>query len=427
MKTIFFVILSVCLFFQLQAQWIPITSSIESNIHAIHFIDETSGFIAGIDGLINKTIDGGGTWANTGYHGSSNNRWYSIFAVNEYDIYTCGSTFNYDRWQNNYAYSVTGGSLWNFQSSWGSAMGLWKEVFFLDETNGWKVGYSSPKGRLSRTTNGITDWSYYYSSDHVLNTVYFVDQNVGWVGCNGGYVLTTSDGGETLNEIVTGIPESLRSIYFVNESIGWAVADADDVGVIIKSSDGGLTWYQVNHPATISLNSIQFINENIGWACGSKVEDLEERGVILYTNDSGENWTEQYVCDELSTLYSLFFINDLTGWAVGYGGIILKTTNAGGTSYETIEEFSSNKHLKSRTFPNPSSNISTIEYELQHSETVSINIYNNIGKKVELFELVQSHGKQQVKWDTKGLPSGIYYYMIRTSKQLASGKIVVTR
>ena len=29
-----------------------------------------------------------------------------------------------------------------------------------------------------------------------------------------------------------------------------------------------------------------FVNDSIGWVSGSKVENQEERGVILYTDDS---------------------------------------------------------------------------------------------------------------------------------------------
>lgn len=36
----------------------------------------------------------------------------------------------------------------------------------------------------------------------------------------------------------------------------------------------------------------------------------------------------------INTLYSVFFADANTGWAVGYGGTILKTTNGGVTFLE---------------------------------------------------------------------------------------------
>ena len=274
------------------------------------------------------------------------------------------STFNVDRWQSNYARTVNGGSSWDFQSSWGSAYGSGKHVFFLNEDLGWKVGFNTPSGRLWRTTDGINGWDLYIKVDHNPYSVYFIDENVGWISCDDGFVLTSTNGGDTWSEIATGVTETLNSIFFINPSIGWAVGDDSDIGVIIKTTNGGTTWYQVNHPATMTLYTVQFVNDNIGWACGSKLDSGEERGVILYTNDGGENWTEQYVCDQLSTLFSLFFIDGLTGWAVGYDGIIVKTINAGGTSFEGIAE-SSDKYMASYSFPNPSSNTATIEYKLK--------------------------------------------------------------
>ncbi len=418
----FFVSLSL----NISAQWLPMSSGTTNQIRSVHFIDNNTGWISGLDGLINKTDDGGETWVNTGYHGSATNRWYDIFALNSNEVYSCGSTFNVDRWQTNYGLTFNGGTSWIFQSSWGNAYGSQKQVFFLNENLGWKVGFQTPSGRLWRTTAGIDGWSDYYSLDYNPFSVYFIDENKGWISCQDGFVLKSTDGGENWTNIETGFTESLRSIYFISNSLGWAVGYHSDIGIIIKTTDGGESWYQAEHPETLSLHSVQFVNEHIGWACGSKLDSGEERGVILYTNDGGENWSEQYVCDQLSVLFSLFFIDGLTGWAVGYDGIIVKTINAGGTSFERIEE-SSDKYMASYSYPNPSTNTATIKYTLKQPETVTINVYNHLGNKVEFIQKKQSFGNQQVVWNVEELASGMYYYRLVAGEYLSSGKIVVSR
>jgi photosystem II stability/assembly factor-like uncharacterized protein len=423
MRTLLTITLTLIFSFQLSAQWVLLSSNTDSHIRSVHFTDKYNGWIAGFNNYINKTSDGGETWENTGFHGSSSNRWYSIFAINSNEIYACGSTYNYDRWQTNYAFTVNGGNSWESQSSWGSAVGSTKQVFFLNENFGWKVGYSSPYGRLAKTMDGIDGWFSFYQSDHSLFSVYFIDQNTGWIACDEGFVLTSNDGGESWNEISTGITQTLRSIFFINSSIGWAVGHSDDVGVIIKTIDGGETWYQVNHPSLMSMYCIQFVNDSIGWACGSKVENSEERGVILYTNDGGENWTEQYVCEQLSALYSLFFIDEFTGWAVGYDGIIVKTTNAGGTSFEGVNEESS-FICSLNIYPNPFATSATIEYELKQAEKVTLTVYNQMGKQVFHSQETQPFGKQQFKWNANGLPEGIYYYILHADAKVAVGKMV---
>ena len=67
--------------------------------------------------------------------------------------------------------------------------------------------------------DGINGWSSFYHSDHSLFSVYFIDQNTGWIACDEGFVLTSNDGGESWNEISTGITQTLRSIFFINSSI----------------------------------------------------------------------------------------------------------------------------------------------------------------------------------------------------------------
>ena len=52
----------------------------------------------------------------------------------------------------------------------------------------------------------------------------------------------------------------------------------------------------------------------------------------MYTSNGGTNWSIQ-ASGTTSSLNSIFFINNLTGWAAGSNGIILKTNN-GGTPVE---------------------------------------------------------------------------------------------
>ena len=426
MKTLLIITCSLCFSFQISAQWFPLTPDTESPIRTVHFIDENNGWIAGSNNFINKTQDGGETWTETGFHGSNTNNWSSIFAINSDQVYACGSTYTYDRWQTNYAFTLNGGNSWEFQLNWGSNYGSVAEVFFLNEDLGWKVGYNSPDGRLWRTTNGLSDWSYYSSLEHNPYSVYFIDENIGWISCADGFVLTTIDGGESWNEIETGRNEALKSIFFLNSSIGWAAGHNDEQGVIIKTSDGGETWHQANHPATRGLYSIQFVNEYVGWACGSKFENSEETGVILYTNDGGENWSVQHLLDKLSALYTLFFIDNKIGWAVGHDGLVLKTTNAGGTYYEGVGE----AHLNSQTLkinPNPFTSSTTIEFELNHPVTVTITFYNQFGKQVDVIEERQQKGLNKVIWQPKYLSDGIYYFRLTAGEQIASGKVMLVR
>jgi photosystem II stability/assembly factor-like uncharacterized protein len=88
-------------------------------------------------------------------------------------------------------------------------------------------------------------------------------------------------------------------------------------------------WYQQTSGVGSELNSVFFIDELTGWAVG-------DDGVIINTTDGGNNWSEQ-VSGTINYFTSVFFISASEGWAVGGNfspnlGMIHHTTN-GGTSW----------------------------------------------------------------------------------------------
>lgn len=92
---------------------------------------------------------------------------------------------------------------------------------------------------------------------------------------------------------------------------------------IVFSQSG---WYYQNFGGN-DLNSIRFVNSNTGWAVGYN-------GTIMKTTNGGSNWSVQSVGAGY-ILESVDFADVNTGWTVGWnfsGGKIFKTTN-GGTNW----------------------------------------------------------------------------------------------
>lgn len=413
------------------AQWFSLDPGTSSHIYCVHFSDNSKGWICGNNNLIKQTDDGGETWENTAFHGGTNGssdfNWYGIFAANENDVYACGSKFIWDRFLFNYAYTTSGGTSWDYQSNWGNAAGSWRQVFFIDDQHGWKIGTQAGNGWVGHTTTGVENFNNSpVFDDQGLKSVHFVDQNTGWVSGTNGFIAKSTDAGVSWTELQTGLTtEDLNKVFFINSMTGWAVGDEDDMGIIIKTTDGGASWNAVNIPATMELNGLYFVNENVGWACGSKVVNQEERGLILYSDDAGENWTEQYVSDELSELYDVFFINEFVGWASGYHGILLKTTNAGGTHFEGINE---NISLNSLAIsPNPFTTSTTISYTLKQPSSIQLSVVNQLGQLVYQYREEQDQGEKQWQLDTQGLAEGLYFYRLEVGSEFATGKMIKVR
>jgi len=67
-----------------------------------------------------------------------------------------------------------------------------------------------------------------------------------------------------------------------------------------------------------------------------------------------------------------------------------------------------------QNYPNPFNPITSINWILPVATDVELSIYNLLGQKIiTLVSENQSAGEHAVKWDASGLPSGIYYYMIK--------------
>ncbi|MBN2892487.1 MAG: T9SS type A sorting domain-containing protein [Bacteroidales bacterium] len=81
-------------------------------------------------------------------------------------------------------------------------------------------------------------------------------------------------------------------------------------------------WLNPVRISSEDLYSIYFLNEHIGWAVG-------ENGTILKTTDRGFIWIKQN-SGISEPINSIFFIDSLTGWATsGWKGTILNTNNGG--------------------------------------------------------------------------------------------------
>ncbi len=92
-------------------------------------------------------------------------------------------------------------------------------------------------------------------------------------------------------------------------------------------------WVSQISGTTNYLYSVYFVSDNTGWAVG-------QAGTVLKTTDAGVNWLLQNASAP-GFLYSVFFIDGNTGWTVGQNGAIRKTTNAGTNWLPQVSGYSS--------------------------------------------------------------------------------------
>jgi hypothetical protein len=198
---------------------------------------------------------------------------------------------------------------------------------------GWVISHNVSSADTScvyKTTDGGISWILQTQAhNEYYEAIYFLDENYGWTSSTSG-VLKTTNGGNSWTQNFANLQGSPMSIKFVDYQTGWISSNTLGSYDISKSTDGGETWFsQIAQIFNNFVYSINFQSTSIGYATGWQwfIPPNPEEGFILKTADGGSNWFEQY--RDNGALYSIFFVNDTTGWAVGNGGIILHTTNGG--------------------------------------------------------------------------------------------------
>ena len=105
----------------------------------------------------------------------------------------------------------------------------------------------------------------------------------------------------------------------VSANEGWAVGG---YGLIIHTTDGGVTWEQQPSGTFQALRTVFFIDELNGWASGN---------VDLYTADGGRTWLQgTRTFPSVGTVYTMTFADLNRGFATGnLDRAIMKTTDGG--------------------------------------------------------------------------------------------------
>jgi hypothetical protein len=81
-----------------------------------------------------------------------------------------------------------------------------------------------------------------------------------------------------------------------------------------------------------------------------------------------------------------------------------------------------------QNYPNPFNPVTTIAYEIASPNHVSLTIYNALGQRVAtLVDGVQTNGRHQVHFNAQNLPSGVYFYQLRSEGNVVTKQMVLLK
>jgi hypothetical protein len=178
-----------------------------------------------------------------------------------------------------------------------------------------------------------------------------------------------------------------------------------------------------------TLYTLKFVDAYTGFISG-------DGGRLYRTINSGNSW-DSTITGTDQILYSVYMINNNTGWSVGNFGTILKTTNGGGTGFPIgINQISSavpKEFILYQNYPNPFNPETKIQFEIPFfgeadEWSVTLSIYDILGKEVtKLVNEELQPGKYEVTWNASIYPSGIYYCVLSSGNYSSAKKLVLVR
>jgi photosystem II stability/assembly factor-like uncharacterized protein len=190
-----------------------------------------------------------------------------------------------------------------------------KSVFFIDENTGWVCGF----GVVLKTTNGGANWNSYALSSSYFNSITFTGGGTGWICGDNGKLYKTTDMGTSWNLISTGTTKNLVNIRFADPSTGII---AGCMRTVLKTTDYGQNWTSLlETDSLLDFYGCKIIDVNNYYVTGTTSH-------IYKTSDGGLSW-DTLSFEMVNPLWAPEFINSNTGWVTGCCGLFLKTTNAG--------------------------------------------------------------------------------------------------
>jgi photosystem II stability/assembly factor-like uncharacterized protein len=311
-KVLIFLLCLVC-FQTVQADWVKQNAKTFSWFRDVFFINEQTGWIGGADGVFLKTSDGGTTWKQV--HKFTSDMIVQIIFSDENTGLLLVERNMFARGQNSSSYllkTLDGGENWQrMEFPEGSRQRITK-LLFNEKGAGMAFGES---GLFYRLREDGREWVKIPAAIHYLMLDgAFTGETGGAIVGGGGTILFTEDSGFTWTRasILGEASTRLNSVFFIDEKVGWAVGND---GKIFRTAAGGKLWRQQDSGTKINLNDVYFLDANNGWIVG-------DDGAIMRTRNGGANW---YPVDTQAhhRLEKIIFIGK-KGWAVGFGGTIMQ-------------------------------------------------------------------------------------------------------
>jgi hypothetical protein len=225
----------------------------------------------------------------------------------------------------------------------------------------------------------------------------------------------------------TVLPSYIGLGYLKSNNILFAAADSwPDISAHWTNNFGRIYLINPNTGALISPDSTVSVIDQAAWNYktigGSYTGRHEGTGGKIPFNASGYTTTMDVKFDEKGNLYS----QSCNGWTVEkwvYNGTLPVITGV-----RQIGDVTPNEYSLKQNYPNPFNPATTIEFEVPTSGQVVLTVVNMLGEQLStLVNENKTPGRYRVTFDARSLPSGTYFYTLRTAGSTQTKKMLLVR
>jgi len=274
------------------------------------------------------------------------------------------------------------------------------------------------------------NWTVYNTSNSGLpdNNVWAIaidKEGNKWIGTGGGLVKFDGVNWTVYNTSNSGLPSNHVETIAIdgqgNKWIGtWGGGLAKFDGVnwrVYNTSNSGLPD---NYVRAIAIDG-----------GGNKWIGAWGRGLAKF---DGVRWTVYNTYSGLSSNYVEAIVIDGWGnkWIGTYGGG-LAVYREGGVIIPPVEVKNESNEIPTnfalyQNYPNPFNPSTTIEFDIPERTNVKLIVYDILGREVEtLIDKELEPGKYKLNFNATNLPSGVYFYTLRTSKFTKTNKMLLIK
>ena len=342
-----------------------------------------------------KTIDGGITWINMGQTQEEKETNRIVFTTENTGYAIGGGSINTSGTSKEVLKTTNGGVSWTVTNGGNPVLSGFGErlrsIEFINSNLGFVSGGDFQNRGVYKTTNGGNSWAQVFDEEFV--EMQFLNADVGY-----GVARTASDGAvyKTVNggqswELLLEADDRINQLFFLDENIGYIVGDS---GFMQRTTNGGETWIEVDIPFGF-YHEVAFFSEEEGYI-------INGYGRIYKTTDGTSTWQE---LDRIIGIRDLKLVADRV-YIAGDGGRILRdktlTTNNNELAIP-LKDVS--------IYPNPAHSIATIELD-ENEQINSVDLYDLNGKHFYRKECSSLGSPNAITIELNTLPTGAYFVVV---------------